>query len=112
MIILNFDKQKEFIMKKMIISCLFVLLCSVLPVQAEMPIQKILSLGQYTMDGFGVNYDGQFIAYDGQCATIRRQLGYGTVRICKDRPAHVYIFNTVVKMQYDGGSDLRISYEK
>ncbi len=100
-------------MKKVIISCLFVLLFLASVAQADRPIQKILSLGQSAIDRIGANDRGQFIAYDGQYATIRMyQRGYSTIRIYKDKPAYVYISNIVVKMQYDGSSDLRISYEK
>ena len=99
-------------MKKIVISCLFILSCCV-SAQARETIQKTLSLGEYAIDGFGSMNIGQFVAYDGECATILRYFREGTVRVCKGPATHVYLSESyIVRMQYDGNFTVYVSYIK
>jgi len=98
-------------MKKMVISwLLFVLLCCTSVVWAGGMKSKTISLGQWIFIR-GYVMTGQFVAYDGQCATIFRNYKVGTVRVCKDLPAHIFLdsISTVVIVKYDGGSVVNVS---
>jgi len=106
---IKFDRMEKMLKKIMLVT----LCCSMFlsaNAQAE-TIQKTLSLGQWAFHT-ALYTHGQFVGYDGKCATIFRYYRRGTVRVYKGAPAHVLLADVDVLVRYDGGKVVYISYQK
>ena len=100
-------------MKKNIGCCLICLLFFSVSVAGAETIEKTLSLGQYAIAGTMMKAGlGQFVAYDGRCATLKTVDNYDAVVVRVCGKTTLWLVNRIVEVKYDGNSVVHITYQE